>query len=220
MNEVREVNEVRFHRRRAISSEGVVPEIAPWNPETPHQRFTYLDSLQKSSEVARDALIWTSRKMAASRCTKTVPWPGRRENVMFNKRRCSLFKKANELSGKTGRELYIVMHRGHYFTYNSTDRFRWESHRPGWFSCRRVRNGRFAIMITEYPSAEISQIHRLPDENGLDATPLASIYTMYVIEEKKLPVLLISQVVRTCTSSPRTLSRSVHYKSRYRWPGL
>lgn len=41
---------------------------------------------------------------------------------MFNKRRCSLFKKANELSGKTGRELYIVMHRGRYFTHNSTDR--------------------------------------------------------------------------------------------------
>lgn len=60
--------------------------------------------------------------MAAFRCIKTAPWPGRRENVMFNKRRCSLFKKANELSGKTGRELYIVMHRGRYFTYNSTDR--------------------------------------------------------------------------------------------------
>ena len=45
---------------------------------------------------------------------------------MFNKRRRSLFKKANELSGKTGTELYIVMHRGgRYFTYNSTDRQGW-----------------------------------------------------------------------------------------------
>lgn len=75
-------------------------------------------------------------------------------------------------------------------------------------------------MITEYPSAEISQIHRLSDENGLDAAPLASVYTVYFVEEKKLPVLLISQVVRTCTFSLQTLSRSVHYKTRYRWPGL
>lgn len=64
--------------------------------------------------------------MAASRCTKTAPWPGRRENVMFNKRRRSLFKKANELSVKTSTELYIVMYRGgRYFTYNSTDRKGW-----------------------------------------------------------------------------------------------
>ena len=125
-SEVREVNGVRLHPRRAISSQGVVLEMALWNPETPHQRFTYLDSLQNSSEVARDEWIWTSRKMAASRCTKTASWPARRENVMFNKRRRSLFKKANELSGKTGTELYMVMHRGgRYFTYNSTDRQGW-----------------------------------------------------------------------------------------------
>ena len=45
---------------------------------------------------------------------------------MFNKRRRSLFKKANELSEKTGTKLYIVMHReGRYFTFNSTDRQGW-----------------------------------------------------------------------------------------------
>lgn len=45
---------------------------------------------------------------------------------MFNKRRRSLFKKANELSVKTNTELHIVMHRGgRYFTYNSTDRQGW-----------------------------------------------------------------------------------------------
>ena len=45
---------------------------------------------------------------------------------MFNKRRRSLIKKANELAVKTSTELYIVMHRrGRYFTYNSTDRQGW-----------------------------------------------------------------------------------------------
>ena len=42
---------------------------------------------------------------------------------MFNKRRRSLFKKANKLSIKTGTELYIVIHREErYFIYNSIDR--------------------------------------------------------------------------------------------------
>lgn len=53
-SEVREVNEVMLHPRRAISSEGVVLEIAPWNPETTHQRFIYLDSLQHSLEMPRN----------------------------------------------------------------------------------------------------------------------------------------------------------------------
>ena len=64
--------------------------------------------------------------MAASNSTKPASWPGRRETVMFNKRRRSLFKKAHELSVKTSTELYIVLHRGgRYFTYTSTDRQGW-----------------------------------------------------------------------------------------------
>lgn len=42
-SEVREVNGVGLHPQRAISSQGVMLEMALWNPETPHQRFTYLD---------------------------------------------------------------------------------------------------------------------------------------------------------------------------------
>ena len=102
-------------------------EMAHGNPVTLHQCFTYLDSLQNSSEFAKETSGFGSQyTMAGSKCTKTVSWPGRRENVMFNKRRRSLFKKANELSVKTNTELYIVMHRGgRYFTYNSTDRQGW-----------------------------------------------------------------------------------------------
>ena len=70
-------------------------------------------------------------------------------------------------------------------------------------------------MITEHPFVEISQIYRLPNENGLDAAPLASVCTVYVIEEKELPALLISQIIRIYISSLRALSRSIYYKSRF-----
>ncbi len=45
---------------------------------------------------------------------------------MFTKRSRNLFKKANELASKTGTDIYVLMlRRGRYSTYASTDR-------PGW----------------------------------------------------------------------------------------
>jgi len=89
-----------------------------------------------------------------------------------------------------------------------------------WFSCRRARGNRFAVTITGYLCAEISQINRLSHENGLDVAPLASVCAVHVVEKKKFLTLLIIQVKGTCTSSLRALFRSLHDKSRLRWPGF
>ena len=152
--------EVRFYPWKIISRKGIVSEMAHRHPITPHQCFIFLDSLQNSSELAKETSGFGAQyTMAGFKCTL---WPDRRENIMFNKRRRSLFKKVNKLLIKTNTELYIVMHRGgRYFTYNSTDRQGWPPNEDDMVRSLSLRNASTTNQIPDNkPPTQISKVQR------------------------------------------------------------